>query len=190
MDIKATLHRLIKSNPWGGGSASLPYVWDTLRSRLPFDSYTDFASYLLHTDAGLVVFQVNKRNIMHHNDYDMRVRLANDIRWQEIDLAKCRIEDYYQAVVILVVVQLVAATAHGSLRVDEIISQWDHCYGQYIARSPACSNLMYLAKIIRATNCMPPHLGDLVRLIRRKSRMGYIGIKNMENGNYRVFIMC
>ena len=73
----------------------------------PLNSKPNGSLSYLKQQEDVVVFEQPKRNAIHHKDCHTRIRLKSDIRWRQADEARWCIEDYYEAVVVLLVVQSV-----------------------------------------------------------------------------------
>ena len=97
----------------------LAWVWDAVGTTAQFQTQRLLLSYLVQQE-DVVVFEQPKQNTIRHKDCHTRIRLKSDIRWRQADEARWCIEDYYEAVVVLLVVQSVEQGYQPAKSNDEI----------------------------------------------------------------------
>ena len=80
------------------------------------------------------------------------------------------IEDYYEGVVVLLVVQSVEQGYQPAKSIDQILGELPVLYRKYMECGNGNAELNRMAAIIRSSNCMPPRCGDILRLLSRHGR--------------------
>ena len=145
------------------------WVWDAVGTTAQLQTQRQLLSYLKQQE-DVVVFEQPKRNAIHLKDCHTRIRLKSDIRWRQADEARWCIEDYYEVVVVLLVVQSVEQGYQPAKSIDQILGELPVLYSQYMECGNGNAELIRMAAIIRSSNRMPPRRGDILRLLSRHGR--------------------
>ena len=169
MDTVSIIRRMITGNPWSAGSLPLAWVWDAVGTTAQFQSQRQLLSYLVQQE-DVVVFEQPKRNAIHHKDFHKSIRLKSNIPWRQADEARWFIEDYYEAVLVLLGMQSVEQGYQPAKSIGQILGELPVLYRQYMECGNGNAEVIRMAAMIRSSNCMPARRGDIWRLLSRHGR--------------------